>query len=331
MSEQPSQTEVQSEAQAKRPDAEPAYLKDEILKEFLADRRHERRWTAYRNAALSIAVLFPILIIGGALIKKSFDGKGDQHAAVVDIKGEIAQTGLASADMVIPALRKAFENKHSTVVVLRIDSPGGSPIESERINNEVERLKKKHNKPVEVVIETLGASAAYLIAIHSDHITAGKYSLVGSIGAILGSWDVSALADKLEVKHNSYASGKFKDILDPFREPRQEERDKIMALVNSMGKTFGDEVISARKTKLKIDRPALTTGEIWTGPEALSIGLIDTIGTMDSVTDRYKVKGINYGPSQPDPLGLLKASKDIGVGFSQGVMSVLPSASRNFY
>ena len=133
------------------------------------------------------------------------------------VEGQISATAkLASADKVVAALTRAFEDTHVQRVLLYIDSPGGAPVEAERIMDAVTELRKKHNKPIQAVIGNLGASAGYMVALSADDIVSAKYSLVGSIGAILQSWDVHRVLDKYDVKAKTYASGNLKGMLNPF-------------------------------------------------------------------------------------------------------------------
>lgn len=301
-----------------------------MLLEFVRERTSERRWRQAKRTLLGLVLLTAIVasmvsaLRMADMLPAASSFQRDYKVGTVNIRGVIGD-GLGTADAVIPALRKAFEDRRTEVIVLRIDSPGGSPSEAERIYLEVERLKAKHNKPVESVIDNLGASAAYLIAIHTDRITAGHFSLVGSVGAIMHTWNAADLAQKVGVVQQAYASGVLKDMGNPTRAPTQLEQDKGRALVTGIADIFAKEVVTQRGDKLKIAVPALTTGEAWSGAEAQTLGLVDELGTLESVLARHDSKERNFGPRQrsllSDNAGDL--GRSIGASLMDGALSRL--------
>jgi protease-4 len=217
---------------------------------------------------------------------------------VVHIKGEIAQGMLASADKVVPALEEAFSDSHVKHVVLAIDSPGGAPAEAERIAQAITILKKRHSKPVTAVIGNMGASAAYLAAMHTDRIVAGKYSLVGSIGAIIAPWRLDQAIAQVHVSQRVYASGKLKAFLNPFTPVSEESDVKAQQLVSHVGDMFVKELVRQRGSRLKQDVD-FGTGEIWSGEEAKEIGLVDEIGSLESLVRKTRsVETFNFGPRE---------------------------------
>ena len=216
---------------------------------------------------------------------------------VVRIEGPISSTDHASADSIVPLLEKAFANPNVKAVVLSIDSPGGAPVEAERIYTAIGSLKRKHDKPVVAVINSLGASAAFLVALHADKIVAGRYSLVGSIGAIMAPWQLDRAIARYDVSQRVYASGMLKAFLNPFTPVTQEVDQKAQKLVDQLGTYFLDEVKARRGAQLKpgID---VATGEVWAGPEAKEIGLVDDVGTLDDyVANTWGVQTYDFGPS----------------------------------
>lgn len=224
---------------------------------------------------------------------------------VVRINGEINSKSLASADRVIPALKKAFENDKIKKVILSIDSPGGSPVEAERIYTMMNSLRKEYDKPVVAVINNIGASAAYMIAMHADEVVAANYSLVGSIGAIMTSLQFEGAAERLGISQRVYASGHLKDFLNPFTLPTSDVDRKAHQLVSEIGATFVKDLHEARKGRLK-DGVEYGTGEPWSAAEAFTIGLIDRIGTIE---EEMQLNGQRYdsydvGPYPPASLGL---------------------------
>lgn len=264
----------------------------------VAERKREQRWK----------MLFQGLFFGGPFIMGLVYflffvnpdwfrfGPISEVVGVVQIDGEISANSAAGADKVIPALERAFSSDNVKAVVLSIDSPGGAPLEAERIYNAMADLKKKYPKPVTAVINNIGASAAYMIAMHTDQIVAGKYSIVGSIGAIMSPWELDRAIGKLEVTQRVYASGPLKSFLSPFTPISPAVNEKAQSLVNQIGQTFVAELQTTRGAKLK---PGINygTGEPWSATEALAIGLVDEIGTLDSVVaNRWGIDTHNFGP-----------------------------------
>lgn len=218
---------------------------------------------------------------------------------MIALHGEISDSSMASAKKLVPALRKAFENDNVKAIVMDIDSPGGQPQEAERIYREIERLKKKHPKPIVSVISAQGASAAYLVAIHTDKIYAGEYSMVGSIGALITGWDFSRVANKVGVGRHTITSGKYKDLLNPFREMSDEDKQKITELVRSMADHFIAEVVDKRKhdPEFQNRKQDVFTGQVWSGGEAVTLGLVDGVSTLEAVTQSYGMKVADFGPA----------------------------------
>lgn len=262
------------------------------------ERRSERRWKmAFQCLVFGTPMLMGLIYFLFFLSSTGFRwGPWGDVVGVVRIEGEISAQKTASAQRVIPALAKAFENPNVKAVVLSIDSPGGAPVEAERIIDEIVRLRKSHKKPVVAVINNLGASAAYMIAAHADRIIAGRYSLVGSIGAIMAPWQLDKAIARFDVAQRVYASGRLKAFLNPFTPVTPEVDAKAHQLVDAMGQTFLTDVRQARGGKLKagID---YATGEVWSGLEAKKIGLVDGIGTLDElVAANWGLKPYDLGP-----------------------------------
>jgi protease IV len=224
---------------------------------------------------------------------------GNDLVAVVQVDGEISHAGLASAQKIVPALTTAFERKNVKAVLLSIDSAGGAAVEAERIARAIDRLKAKHAKPIYAVINNLGASAAYLIALHTDRIYAGNFSVVGSVGAVLTGWDLHRALERVAVSQRIYASGKLKAMLNPFLPMGEEADRKAQDLANGFGATFVKELQRVRGTKL---RPEVDygTGEVWGGLEAKDLGLVDDIGTLDEIVMKtWGLPHYDFGPTKP--------------------------------
>lgn len=255
---------------------------EDLLRIQIASERSDLRWKRAKRLLFATVTVWGL---GGLVIasKIELDAGDKPHAPIVRIEGGIAgDNSKINADSVIKTLTKAFEDQKANGVILYIDSPGGSPAEAERINNFIAQKKAETKKPLYSVCANMCASAGYMIAMQADEIIASKYSLVGSIGAVLSSWNFSQAINKFGVQHNAYASGKLKAMLNPYSPVKAEDEEKAQILVNGMGKIFASEVLEMRKGKLAnaID---LFTGEVWDGKEAKALGLVDTIGTLDDV------------------------------------------------
>lgn len=274
-------------------------LADHILIDLLNERRAERRWRWGKRVVFSmigtglfaIYLAFYVSSLGYKLMPNT------EVVAVINVSGVIGAGQLASSEELVPVLEKAFQSPKVKAVALNIDSPGGQPFESERIGQTIDHLKSETGKPIFAFIGNTGASAAYMLALHADKIVAGRYSLVGSIGAVITGWDFHKLAERLDVNQRVYASGIHKNMLNPFVAMSQESNAKAQQMVDQMAMVFATEFKAKRGSKLKADFNYIT-GEIWGGSEAIEIGLIDEIGTIESVVSReWNVPTHDFGPT----------------------------------
>jgi protease-4 len=292
-----------------------------------AERRSEHRWRMlFQSLVFGAPVLFAIGYFLFFLNTTGFRwGPFGDSVGVVRIEGAIGSNERASADNIVPVLEKAFNNPSVKAVVLSIDSPGGAPVEAERIYTAMSSLKKKHPKPVVAVINNVGASAAFMIALHADKIVAARYSLVGSIGAIMAPWQLDRAIAKFDVSQRVYASGKLKSFLNPFTPVSPEVDAKAHQIVNTMGAFFLEEVKSRRGDRLKAGVD-VATGEVWSGPEAKDLGLVDEVGTLDDfVKANWGVPSYDFGPS-PQGLQLLsRALQDSAVAAVQRLAVSVPA------
>lgn len=278
------------------------------LKDLLLDRRAERRSKTLRATLYFLMFALPAFLYVGFYAWSAGIrlGKDVEAVAVIRIEGEIADGALASAGRVIPVLKKAFEDPKVKALVLSIDSGGGAPLEAERIYTAIDSWRKTHPKPVVAVINNLGASAAYMIALHADRIYAGHYSLVGSVGAILSGWDAHQALARVGVSQRVYASGELKAMMNPYLPMSPEAEAKARDLVAAMGKSFRAELTAQRKEKLVADVD-YGSGAVWGGPEAHRIGLVDELSTIDQVV-KTRWPGLPVNDLGPRSTGLPFAS-----------------------
>ena len=246
----------------------------------LHEQRAARRWTVFFRLSwlvFGLAVLTAVLYQGTASTNPSAP-----HTAVVNIKGEIASGGEASAELIVSSMRNALEDEGSQALVLLIDSPGGSPVQAGIVNDEILRLKEKHNKPVYVVVEETCASAAYYIAAAADEIFVDKASIVGSIGVLMDGFGFTGLMDKLGVERRLLTAGENKGFLDPFSPQTQKQRQYAQAMLDQIHQQFIDVVKAGRGDRLKAT-PETFSGLFWTGQQAVDMGLADRLGSLDYV------------------------------------------------
>lgn len=204
------------------------------------------------------------------------------HTAVVEIKGEIASGADASAELIGSALRGAFEDTGAKAVVLLINSPGGSPVQAGIINDEILRLKAKHQKPVYAVVEESCASAAYYIAVAADKIFVDKASIVGSIGVLMDGFGFTGLMDKLGVERRLMTAGENKGFLDPFSPQTDKQRVFAQAMLNQIHQQFISVVRAGRGDRLK-ETPDTFSGLFWSGEQSIALGLADQLGGLEFV------------------------------------------------
>ena len=265
---------------------------EHLLLENLKESRKARRWKTI------LRVLFLILIVGfilQVLDLRPFGGTfgAERHTAMVSIEGEISSNAIANALDVGSALQAAFENDNSVGVILRINSPGGSPVQSGIINDEIRRLRALYpNKPLNVVVEDICASGGYYIAVAGDQILVDKASIVGSIGVVMDSFGFTGLMDKLGISRRMITAGSNKGMLDPFSKEDPKQVEMVQTMLNEIHQQFITVVKAGRGDRLK-ESPDLFSGRVWNGEQAVKMGLADGFGTVDTVArDVFKAPNI---------------------------------------
>jgi protease-4 len=260
-------------------------LLEKTLLAGVQEQRRARRWGIFFKL-LTFVYLFGALLLFSPLLRMG-DGKAasDSHTAVINVRGMIADEEAASADNIVGALRAAFEDSGTKGVVLRINSPGGSPVQSGYIYDEIRRLRGEYPAvKVYAVITDLGASGAYYIASAADEIYADKSSLVGSIGVTAATFGFVETMDKLGVERRVYTSGEHKAFLDPFQPEKPEETEFWRSVLATTHRQFIDSVKQGRGDRLQVaEHSELFSGLIWSGEQALELGLIDGLGSASYV------------------------------------------------
>lgn len=264
---------------------------DEVATIYLAAKRSDKRWHALKRTAIVLIVGIVMgfyAIVYGRAFGLQIDPTVDA-VALIPIEGAIGPGLEASAEQITPIISRACKATHVHAIALEINSGGGSPSEAEKIIAAVERCRagsKTHPaKKVYALIDGVGASAAYMIAMHTDGVYAGRYSLVGSIGAIMRLNDASSLANRFGVREVSYRTAPLKGGPSLISGQSEVEAEAMQVLVDEAGKIFLRDVLAQRKGKLKVDESTLYSGNIWTAEQALEMGLIDGVGVLDSLRD----------------------------------------------
>lgn len=263
---------------------------EKTLLSGVIEQRRKRRWGIFFKLLFAIYFLGILALFAATPIlseqRKFMDSDGNpfnEYTAIIRLEGEIAANTDASADKLIAALRTAFKDPKAKAIILRINSGGGSPVQSGYVYDEINRLKSLHNKKVYAVITDIGASGAYYIASAADEIYADQASLVGSIGVTAASFGFVGTLDKLGVERRIYTSGEHKAFLDPFSPQNTSETEFWKEVLNTVHVQFIDAVKKGRGERLQ-SNPDLFSGLIWSGEQALPLGLIDGLGSTGSIS-----------------------------------------------
>lgn len=293
----------------------------QLAKAYLDDRKRERRWRLFfRFSWLLLGIAFVVMVLAQ---RAAGTAPAGPHTALIEVRGEIALDAEASAENLLSALRNAFEDPGSRAVVLRINSPGGSPVQAGIINEEIRRLKALHQKKVYAVVEEVCASGAYYIAVAADEIYVDKASIVGSIGVLMDSFGFTELMDRLGIERRLLTAGEHKGFLDPFSPQSDQEKAYAQAMLDQIHQQFISVVKQGREGRLK-ETPEMFSGLFWNGEQAVQLGLVDRFGTLDYVA-REVVKAeevIDYTPRENVAERL---AKQLGASIGEGAVRAVRS------
>jgi len=249
----------------------------------IEEQRRARRWGVFFKL-LGFAYLALLLsaFVDWEAIGMGAD-KTDHHTALVELTGVIQAKGDANADDIVSALQAAFEDKGAAGVILRINSPGGSPVQAGIIAAEIRRLRAKHaDKPLYAVVEDVCASGGYYVAAAADKIYVDRASIVGSIGVLMDGFGFTGSLDKLGVERRLLTAGDNKGFLDPFSPQNERHKAHAQGMLDDIHKQFIEVVRKGRGERLK-ETPEMFSGLMWTGAKSIDLGLADSYGTVDSV------------------------------------------------
>ncbi|MCX8144934.1 MAG: S49 family peptidase [Azovibrio sp.] len=291
----------------------------------LHEQKARRRWGIFFKLAgfvYLVAVLLAVMDWGPA----REPSRDQRHTALVNVYGTIEAKGEASADKINAALQAAFADKGTAGVVLRINSPGGSPVQAGIVFDEMRRLKAKHpDIPLYAVVEDLCASGGYYVAAGADKIYVNKASIVGSIGVLMNGFGFTGAMEKLGIERRLLTAGENKGFLDPFSPVNPAQKAHVEAMLREIHQQFIDVVRQGRGKRLQ-ETPEIFSGLVWTGAESIKLGLADELGTVDSVArDVIKAeKLVDYSVKENIAERFAKRlGADAATGFGRGLIESL--------
>lgn len=274
---------------------------ENVLMASLLEQRKARRWNlVYRLLTLLVVSVTVVFLVSINDLDDSGKGSGEPHAAIIDVFGMIMEDAPANANAIEDGLLDAIEDKATKGILLRMNSPGGSPVQSAYIYEAIRKVKAKHPElPVVAVISDLCASGCYYAASAADRIYAHPTSVVGSIGVIMNGFGFVGTLEKLGVERRTLTAGEHKALLDPFAPTQPVEQAHIQGLINSVHQDFIAAVKQGRGDRLK-ETPEMFSGLVWTGRQAKELGLIDDFGDERSVAENVigSKERVNYTPRE---------------------------------
>ena len=286
----------------------------------LAELRRARRW----NLVLRFAWLALVIALAVILMEPEWldAGSSGPHSALVDIRGVIGDDGDANADQIVAGLQAAFADSDTAGVILRINSPGGSPVQAGYVSDEIFRLRELHpDTPLYAVITDIAASGGYYVAAAADAIYANRSSLVGSIGVLMDSFGFVAAMDKLGVERRLVTAGDHKGFLDPFSPVKDEDVAHLRSLLQEVHDEFVEVVKRGRGGRLG-DDDDIFSGLMWSGARSIELGLVDAIGSSGYVAREVigaeDIVDFTMRPSRLDTI-----ANELGAGLAHAVASVL--------
>jgi protease-4 len=256
---------------------------EKVALEAIYEQRRARRWSIFFKV---LGFVYLTAVLGAAFEWWGGPDKladGARHTALINMEGVIQAKGDINAENVVSSLQAAFEDKGTAGVILRINSPGGSPVQAGIINDEIRRLRKLHTEiPLYVVVEDVCASGGYYVAATADKIFVDKASIVGSIGVLMDGFGFTGTMEKLGVERRLLTAGESKGFLDPFSPQNKDHKEHAQAMLGEIHQQFIDVVRQGRGKRLK-ETPEMFSGLMWSGAKSIEMGLADGFGTVDTV------------------------------------------------
>ncbi|MGK0299122.1 MAG: protease-4 [Gammaproteobacteria bacterium] len=297
-------------------------LANQLAREFLKEQRRNRRWGIFFKFLFATYLLGFFAIFVSEYVELGRGGiSGEKHTALIDINGVIAAGSSASADNIVSGLRAAYKDEDTSGIILRINSPGGSPVQAGYVRDEIYRLRDKNpDIPIYAVISDLCASGGYYIASAADKIFADKASLVGSIGVIMAGFGFVQTIEKLGIERRVLHAGENKAFMDPFSPLKDDEIAHVDQMLDEIYQQFKNVVKTGRGDRLLGNDDTVFSGLIWTGERALALGLIDGLGSAGFVA-REVIKAEDIVNYSFKPNYLDRIAKTLGTFVSDQVIS----------
>ena len=280
----------------------------------IQEQRRARRWGIFfKSVGLAYAIFLLIIVMRPGMDHKA--AVGSKHTALVDLSGVIAPGTPAEADTIVTGLRAAFEDENTAGVILRINSPGGSPVQSGYIYDEIMRLREKYPEtPIYSVISDICASGGYYVAAATDKIFANKSSIVGSIGVRMDNFGFVEAMEKLGIERRQLTAGENKALLDPFSPMNENVNHHLQGMLDNIHQQFITAVRTGRGDRLK-EVEGIFSGLIWTGDQSVEIGLVDGLGSTGFVA-REVIGEENIIDFTPQPHFLKRISDRLGASLA---------------
>lgn len=254
---------------------------EKLAMSAIQEQRRTRHWGILFKT-LGFLYLFVLLFLAAGWFKSDVVSTPKAHTALVDVRGVIS-ADQTSADLIIASLQGAFEDKKTKGVILRINSPGGSPVQAGQIYDEIKRLRTKHpDTPVYAVVDDICASGGYYVAVGADKIFVDKASLVGSIGVLMDGFGFTETMNKLGIERRLITAGENKGFLDPFSPSDPQQQAYARQMLTEIHNQFVSVVREGRGDRIK-DTAEVFSGLVWSGEKSIELGLADAYGTVDSV------------------------------------------------
>lgn len=292
----------------------------------ITEQTRARRWSVFFK---SLMFAYLIAVLGLAVYPKLSQNIGvdsGDHTAVVDVVGMIAEDKDANADSIIESLRNAVKDKHTKGIILHANSPGGSPVQSAYVYEEIMKIRKEHpDLPVYAVVSDICASGCYYIVSASDKIFVNPSSLVGSIGVLMDGFGFVGGMEKLGVERRLVTAGAHKAMLDPFSPSKKEETHYVQGLLDQVHQQFINAVKAGRGDRLK-ENPDMFSGLVWTGEEGVKLGIVDGVGNQDYVAKELIGAETLVDFSRQEQL-LDKIAGKLGASFGQAISSLVQGVS----
>jgi len=292
----------------------------------VTEQARARRWSVFFRSLVFLYLCVVLAMFMYPNIKESMGDASKDHAAVIDVVGLIAEDQNANAESIIKSLKNAVKDKNTKGIILHANSPGGSPVQSSYVYDEIRKIKKERpDLPVYTVVSDICASGCYYIASASDKIFVNQASLIGSIGVLMDGFGFVNVMEKLGVERRLLTAGAHKAMLDPFSPPKEEETRYMQGLLDQVHQQFIGAVKAGRGDRLK-DMPELFSGLVWTGEEGVKLGVADAFGNDDYVAKEIIGVENKVDFTQQEQL-LDRIAGRLGASFGQAIGSMAKGMS----